>query len=163
MAIESVMPSNHLVLCRPLLLLPSIFPSISIFSGESAICIRSPEYWSFKKGSIRNLEISELNLLHDGQTHIGLYFSKFFSLIQFLKVTFHLQLLQNKALTIFPMSYNTSLKPVLHLIVSSHSPTPVMPLLLPFPHWEPPVSPLQLSLLLFSYIHWFAEFFRFHI
>ena len=45
--IESVIPSNHLILCRPLLLLPSIFPSISVFSNESALCIRWPKYWSF--------------------------------------------------------------------------------------------------------------------
>ena len=47
MSIESVMPSSHLILCRPLLLLPSIFPSISIFSNESILCIRWPKYWSF--------------------------------------------------------------------------------------------------------------------
>ena len=47
MFIESVMPSNYLILCCPLLLLPSIFPSIRIFSNESAFCIRWPEYWSF--------------------------------------------------------------------------------------------------------------------
>ena len=47
MSIESVMPSNHLILCRPLLLLPSIFPSIRIFSNESALHIRWPKYWSF--------------------------------------------------------------------------------------------------------------------
>jgi len=47
MSIESVMPSNHLVLCRPLLPLPSIFPSIRVFSSQSALCIRSPKYWSF--------------------------------------------------------------------------------------------------------------------
>ena len=47
MSIESVMPSNHLILCRPLLLLPSIFPSIRAFSNESALCIRWPKYWSF--------------------------------------------------------------------------------------------------------------------
>ena len=46
MSIESVMPSNHLILCRPLLLLPSIFPSIRVFSNESALCIRWPKYWS---------------------------------------------------------------------------------------------------------------------
>ena len=44
---ESVMPSNHLILCHPLLLLPSIFPSIRVFSDESALCIRWPKYWSF--------------------------------------------------------------------------------------------------------------------
>ena len=47
MPIESVMPSSHLILCRPLLLLPSIFPSIRVFSCESAHHIRWPEYWSF--------------------------------------------------------------------------------------------------------------------
>ena len=47
MSIESVMPSNHLILCHPLLLLPSIFPSIRVFSNESALRIRWPEYWSF--------------------------------------------------------------------------------------------------------------------
>ena len=47
MSIESVMPSNHLILCHPLLLLPSIFPSIRVFSVESALCIRWPKYWSF--------------------------------------------------------------------------------------------------------------------
>ena len=45
--IESVIPSNHLILCRPLLLLPSIFPSIRVFSNESALRIRWPKYWSF--------------------------------------------------------------------------------------------------------------------
>ena len=47
MSIESVMPSNYLILCHPLLLLPSIFPSIRVFSNESAVCIRWPKYWSF--------------------------------------------------------------------------------------------------------------------
>ena len=45
--IESVMPSSHLILCHPLLLLPSIFPSIKVFSNESVLCIRWPKYWSF--------------------------------------------------------------------------------------------------------------------
>ena len=47
MSIESVMPSIHLTLCHPLLLLPSIFPSIRVFSNESALCVRWPKYWSF--------------------------------------------------------------------------------------------------------------------
>ena len=47
MSITSVMPSNHLILCRPLLLLPSIFPSIRVFSNESVLPIRWPKYWSF--------------------------------------------------------------------------------------------------------------------
>ena len=55
MSIESVMPSNHLILCRPLLLLPSISPSITVFFSESALRIRWPKYWSF------NLNISPSN------------------------------------------------------------------------------------------------------
>ena len=47
MSIKSVMPSNHLILCRPLFLLPTIFPSIRVFSNESAARIRWPKYWSF--------------------------------------------------------------------------------------------------------------------
>ena len=47
MSTESVMPSNHLILCRPLLLLPLIFPSTRVFSNELAPCIRWPKYWSF--------------------------------------------------------------------------------------------------------------------
>ena len=62
MSIESVMPSNHLILCRPLLLLPSIFPSIKVFSDESALHIRWPKYWSF------NFNISPSN------GHSGLIF-----------------------------------------------------------------------------------------
>ena len=47
MSVESVMPSNHLILCHLLLLLPSIFLSVRVFSNESALCIRQPKYWSF--------------------------------------------------------------------------------------------------------------------
>ena len=46
-SIESMKPSNHLILCRPLLLPPSVFPSIGVFSNESLLCIRWPKYWSF--------------------------------------------------------------------------------------------------------------------
>ena len=60
MSIVSVMPSNHLILCRPLLLLPSIFPTIRVFSNESALCIRWPKYWSF---SFNISPSNELNLL----------------------------------------------------------------------------------------------------
>ena len=55
MSIESVMPSNHLILCHPLFLQPSIFPSIRVFSSESVLCIRWPKYWSF------SFNISPLN------------------------------------------------------------------------------------------------------
>ena len=47
MSIESMMPSNHLILCHPLFFLPSIFPSLRVFSSESVLCIRWPKYWSF--------------------------------------------------------------------------------------------------------------------
>ena len=48
MSFESVMPSNHLILCCPLVLLPSIFPSVRVFSNDSVLCIRWPKYWSFR-------------------------------------------------------------------------------------------------------------------
>ena len=60
MSIESVMLSNHLILCRPLLLLPSIFPSIRVFSNKSVLCIRWAEYWSFSFSSSPSNEYSGL-------------------------------------------------------------------------------------------------------
>ena len=57
MSIESVMPSNHLILCCPLLLLPSVFPSIRVFSSESVLHIRWPKYWSFSLASILPINI----------------------------------------------------------------------------------------------------------
>ena len=56
MSIESVMPSNHLILCRPLLLLPLIPPSIRVFSNESTLCTRWPKYWSFSFSIIPSKE-----------------------------------------------------------------------------------------------------------
>ena len=60
MSIESVMPSNHLLLCHPLLLLPSVFPSIRVPSNESALCIRWPKYWSCNFSISPSNEYSEL-------------------------------------------------------------------------------------------------------
>ena len=60
-SIESVMPSNHLILCCPLLFLPSIFPSIRVFSNESALHIRWPKYWSFSFSISPSSEYSGLN------------------------------------------------------------------------------------------------------
>ena len=60
MSIVSVMPSSHLNFCHPLLLLPSIFPSIRVFSNESAVCIRWPKYWSFSFSIIPSKEFSVL-------------------------------------------------------------------------------------------------------
>ena len=60
MSIESVMPSNHLILCRPLLLLPPIPPSIRVFSNESTLHMRWPKYWSFSFSIIPSKEIPGL-------------------------------------------------------------------------------------------------------
>ena len=56
MSIESVMPSNYLILCHPFLLLPSILPSIRVFSNESALHIRWPKYWSFSFSPSKNIQ-----------------------------------------------------------------------------------------------------------
>ena len=76
MSIESVMPSNHLTLCHPLLLLPSIFPSLKVFSNESVLCIRWPKYWSFsfsispsnEYSGLISFTIDQLDLLVDQGT-----------------------------------------------------------------------------------------------
>ena len=60
MSIESVLPSNHLILCHPLLLLPSILTSIRVFSNESVLCLRWPKYWSFIFNINPSNEYSEL-------------------------------------------------------------------------------------------------------
>ena len=60
MSVELVMLSNHLILCRPLFLSPSIFPSIRVFSSESVLCIRWPKYWSFSFGISPSNEYSGL-------------------------------------------------------------------------------------------------------
>ena len=60
MSIESVMPSSHLILCHPLLLLPPIPPSIRVFSNESTLCVRWPKYWSFSFNIIPSKEIPGL-------------------------------------------------------------------------------------------------------
>ena len=64
MSTELVMPSNHLILCRPLLLLPSVFPSIRVFSNELALHVRWPEYWSFSFSICPSSEYSYLPLLN---------------------------------------------------------------------------------------------------
>ena len=77
-SIVSVMPSNHLILCHPLLLLPSIFPSIRVFSNESALCIRWPKYWSFsfnispsnKYSGLTSFKIDLISLLSKGLSRV---------------------------------------------------------------------------------------------
>ena len=71
MSIEMVMPSNHLILCCPLLLLPSIFPSIRVFSSESTIHIGWPEYWSSASASVLPMNIQDWFPL--GLTGTGIY------------------------------------------------------------------------------------------
>ena len=66
MSHESVMPSNYLILCHPLLLLPSIFPSIRVFFSESFLCIRWPKYWSFSFSISPSNEYSGLISFRDG-------------------------------------------------------------------------------------------------
>ena len=61
MSVESVKPSSHLILCRPLLLLPTIFPSIRVFPSESVLCIRWSKYWSFSFSISPSNEYSGLN------------------------------------------------------------------------------------------------------
>ena len=65
MFIKSMMPSNHLILCHPLLLLPSIFPSIRVFSNESAPHIRWPKYWSFASTSVLPINTQDCSFKMD--------------------------------------------------------------------------------------------------
>ena len=62
-SVESVMPSSHLILCHPLLLLPSIFPSIMVFYNESALRVRWPKYWSFSISPVRCNGKTQMNFL----------------------------------------------------------------------------------------------------
>ena len=66
MSIESMIPYNHLILCRPLLLPPSIFPSIRVFSNESVLCIRWPKYWIFSFNKSPSNEYSGLISFKNG-------------------------------------------------------------------------------------------------
>ena len=76
---ESVMPSNHFILCHPLFLLPSLFPSIRVFSSESVLCIRWPKYWSFSSSISpsneysRNIEKTPKNLLQHNSSKSSIF------------------------------------------------------------------------------------------
>ena len=79
LSIELMMPSNHLILCRPLLLLPSIFPSIRVFSNESDLCIRWPKCWSFSfsmntQGTYINKSLSKQYLLLLHAVHARIFY-----------------------------------------------------------------------------------------
>ena len=71
-SIESLMPSSHLILCRLLLLLPSIFPSIRVFSNESVLCIRWPQYWSFSFSISPSSEYSWLTFISKSSISMSL-------------------------------------------------------------------------------------------
>ena len=73
MSVKSVMPSNHLILCRPLLLLPLILPSIRVFSDESVLRIRCPKYWSF------GFSVSPSNEVNDACVCISIYMCSYMS------------------------------------------------------------------------------------
>ena len=72
MSIESVMPSNYLILCHPLLLLPSVFPSIRVFSNESALCIRWPKDWGFSFNISPANKYSRLTSFRDSKVFLHL-------------------------------------------------------------------------------------------
>ena len=78
MSIELEMPSNHLILCRPLLLLPSVFPRIRVFSNESALHVRWPKYWSF------NFSISPSNK-NSGLISFGIFWLDLLAIQRTLK------------------------------------------------------------------------------
>ena len=82
MSIESVMPSNQLILCRPLFLLPSIFPSIRVFSNESAFCIRWQKFWTFSFNMSPSNEYSGLISFRMGcRGHTYIYTRGWFTLM----------------------------------------------------------------------------------
>ena len=103
MSIESVIPSNHLILCRPLFLLPSIFPSIRVFSDEPALRIRWPNYWSF------SFNISPSNE-HPGLISFRMDWSDLLAVQGTLKSLFHhhsskASILQHSAFFIVQLSH----------------------------------------------------------
>ena len=87
-SIESVMPSNHLILCHPLLLLSSIFPSIRVFANESALCIKWPKYWSFSFNISPSNEYSGKTIALTRQTFVGKVTSLLLNMLSRLVITF---------------------------------------------------------------------------
>ena len=91
MSIESVMPSNHLILCHPLLLSPSIFPSISVFYNESVLHIRWPKYWRRSLVEAKDSENTHTHTYMVDPHHLWIYIGEF---VYLLKCTFTLQINQ---------------------------------------------------------------------
>ena len=102
MPTESMMLSNHLILCHPLLLLPSIFPSIKVFSNESVLCIRWPKYWSFSFSMSPSREY--LGLISSGLTSLISLLSKRLSRV-FSSTTAQASILQHSAFFMVQLSH----------------------------------------------------------
>ena len=109
MSIESGMPSNHLILCCPLLLLPSIFPSIRVFSNESALHIRWPKYWSFSF----NISLSNE---HSGVISFRMDWLELLAVQGTLK-----SLLQHKSVFSLSLSHPPSFVPSTHQALGPHN------------------------------------------
>ena len=112
MSIELVMPSNHLILCCPLLLLPSIFPSIRVFSSESVLCIRRPKYWSLSFSISPSNEYLGLISFRMNWFDLLAVQGTLKSLLQHLSSKasiLEFQLIESE--TLFPLSYSVSRKP----------------------------------------------------
>ena len=126
MSIESVMPSNHLILCHPILLLPSILPSISVFSNELALSIRWPKYWSFSFRSILPTNIQGffplgltdlLSLFYRGFASLLQHYSSKSSVLQWSALfTAQLSLLYMTAGKIIALTRQTFVSKVLSLL-----------------------------------------------
>ena len=139
MSIKSVMPSNHLILCRPLLLLSSIFPSIFVFSNESILCIRWPKYWSFSFSISPSNEFSGL---------IAFQFSSVQSLSR-------VQLSTTPWITAHQASLSITNSWSLHKLMSIKSVMPSSHLILCRPlHLLPPIPP---SISLFQWVNYSHE------
>ena len=127
MSIELVMPSNHLILCRPLFLLPSILPSIRVFSNESALYIRWPKYWSFsfsispsnEYSGLISFRIDWFDLLAvqgEAAPHFQSTHSSFLSLLYGPPLTWYMTTEKTIALTLW--SFVSKVMPLLYNMLS---------------------------------------------
>ena len=105
MSVESVMPSNHLILCRPLLLLPSVFPGITVFSNESALQIGWPTYWSFTFSISPSNEYSALISFRMDWLHLLAVQGTLKTLLQQLDHSSKASILQHSAFFIVQLSH----------------------------------------------------------
>ena len=110
MSIELVMPSNHLILCHPLLLLPSIFPSIWVFSNELALRIRWPKYWSFSISISPSNEYSRLISFRIDWFDVLAVQGTLKSLLQFIKIFLSRRIFQELRCYFLGVSWGPVLK-----------------------------------------------------